>query len=85
MKLQFTSGFETRYKKLAKKDKKIKNLVKKQLQKLITDPRHPSLRLHKIEKADCWSISINKSIRVLLFFSESTATVFDIGKHEDVY
>lgn len=85
MQLKFTHGFDLSYKKIAKNDQKLKLLVKKRLKQYLTNPKHPSLRMHKIEKGEYWSISVNKSIRILLFFSGKTTIFFNIGKHEDVY
>ncbi|MBU0978403.1 MAG: plasmid stabilization protein [Patescibacteria group bacterium] len=85
MKLRFTKGFAVSYKKLAKNDKKLKGLINKQFKLLLDNPKHPSLRLHKIASSGFWSISINESLRALVIFAEDTITVFNIGKHEDVY
>jgi len=85
MHLQFTKGFEVSYKKVTKSDKKLKSLVNKQLQLLLSNPKHPSLRVHKITSSGFWSVSINKSLRALVIFEKGTITVFNIGKHEDVY
>ncbi|OGG24218.1 hypothetical protein A3A79_03450 [Candidatus Gottesmanbacteria bacterium RIFCSPLOWO2_01_FULL_43_11b] len=60
-------------------------MVRKQLALFQTNPVHPSLRLHKIGSRQFWSISVDKSIRILILFEKDRIWVYHIGKHEDVY
>ncbi len=85
MELRFTKSFEVEYKKIIKGNFTIKNQVEKQLLILQTNINHPSLRLHKLVGKKYWSISINRSVRVLLLMKLDIIYVFHIGKHEDVY
>jgi len=78
------------YKKLQvlrSKDKKLFKKVQKQLKLFKQNPRHKSLRLHKItrEITDVWSISIDKSNRMLYREFESEYYFFTIGTHDEVY
>ncbi len=85
MELRFTKSFETEYKKLVKGNEALKKRTRKQLQLLQIRPSHPSLRLHKLRSSRFWSISVDKSIRVLVILEEKWIYVYHIGKHEDVY
>jgi len=74
--------------RIKQKDKKLSDRIAKQLALFAANPKHPSLRLHRITGSteNLWSISITMSIRMLYaLIEEDIAYFFDIGKHEDVY
>ncbi len=50
--------------RIYKKDKKLATKIEKQILLLETNPKHPSLRLHKLSGRlnNLWSISITTSI-----------------------
>lgn len=78
------------YKKLQvlrSKDKKLFKKVQKQLKLFKQNPRHKSLRRHKItrEIKSVWSISIDKSYRMLYREDESEYYFFAVGTHDEVY
>jgi len=56
---------------------------------LANNPRHPSLRLHKLKGAlvDFYSVSINLKYRIIIDFiiQEDQILLIDIGSHEEVY
>ncbi|MEK7129619.1 MAG: plasmid stabilization protein [Patescibacteria group bacterium] len=83
--LRFTPSFEKEYKKVIKGNVPLRKRITKQLFVLQKNANHPSLRLHKIKNSKYWSISIDKSIRVLILFEKRWIYVYHIGKHEDVY
>ena len=85
MQLQFTKTFDAEYAKIIRSNASLKQKIKKQLQLLLDNPKHPSLRLHKIQSSKCMSISVNKSVRILCMIKKDVITVFHVGKHEDVY
>jgi len=85
MELRFTQAFDKEFKKITKRNLTLKKKVIKQLRTLLKNPKHPSLRLHKLEGIKYWSISISKSLRILLLFEKQAIYVYHIGKHEDVY
>jgi len=85
MELRFTRSFEIEYKKLIKGNKTLKKRIRKQLQLLQIRTSHPSLRLHKLGSGKYWSISVDKSIRVLIIIEEKWIYIYHIGKHEDIY
>lgn len=60
--------------------------IRKQLELFQNNPRHRSLRLHKIkrDRKSVWSISINDSLR-MLYLDETKFYFFDIGTHDEVY
>ena len=72
---------------LKKKDKRLFDLVEIKLELLISNKNHPSLRKHKLvgNMKDLWSISINKSIRMVYIEIENEFYFVDIGTHDQVY
>ncbi len=75
-------------KKIRKKDKKLANRVEKQLSLFQNNPKHPSLRLHKLTGnfENRWSISITINVRmVYLKLEENVAYFIAIGTHDQVY
>jgi mRNA-degrading endonuclease YafQ of YafQ-DinJ toxin-antitoxin module len=85
MELRFTKSFDLDYIKLTKGNRILQKRIRKQFHRLRQQTNHPSLRLHKIQSSRYWSISIDKSIRVLLIFEKELIYIYHIGKHEDVY
>lgn len=77
------------YKKLQmiqSKDNKLFQKIQKQLKLLKEDPKHKSLRLHKVtrEVKNSWSISINKSFR-MIYTEDGFIYFFEMGTHDEVY
>lgn len=72
---------------IRKKDQKLYRRIEKQIDLFTKNPNHPSLRLHKLTgKLDnMWSISIDKSIRMVFLFIADKALFVDIGTHDEVY
>lgn len=73
--------------KISKKDKQLKARIEKQLALFAQNPRHPSLRLHKLsgELQNLWSISITRTIRMVYVQNGVEAYFTDIGTHDEVY
>lgn len=82
----FSPDLSKKLQKIKKKDYLLFSKIQKQLKIFRDNPRHKSLRLHKItrEVKNVWSISIDKSIR-MLYVDETDIYFFDIGKHNEVY
>lgn len=62
--------------------------IQKQLHIFSQDPKHPSLRTHKISGTgkNVWSISITMQIRMLYVITSPDEVYFaDIGTHDEVY
>ncbi|MBI2465449.1 type II toxin-antitoxin system mRNA interferase toxin, RelE/StbE family [Candidatus Shapirobacteria bacterium] len=88
MEVIFDTKVEKDLFKIAKKNKKLYDLVASKLKIFCLDKSRPSLRLHKLTGSmkESWSISINESIRMIFYYiDENTAYFVAIGKHEEVY
>ena len=88
MKIRLSREIDQYLKKIKKKDKKLFKRIVKQLALFKIDPKHRSLRLHKLSGRlkNYWSISISKDIRIIYFLRrEDEAYFFDIGTHDEVY
>jgi len=72
---------------LKRKNPQILNKVYKQLQLFQQNPKHHSLRLHKITGAveNTWSISINGGYRLLYIEIADVFYFFKLGSHDEVY
>lgn len=69
-------------------DRKLSNRIEKQIALFEENPKHPSLRIHKLSGSinNLWSISISMSIRmVYILLDDNTALFVKIGTHEEVY
>lgn len=86
MQIKYSSSFESKYKKLVKKNKSLQKKIAQKIDLLSSNPKHPSLRLHKIEsKFDAWSISVNMNLRILFVYRSYGILLVDIGGHDEVY
>lgn len=86
MNFEVSSDLKKDLKKIKKKNQSLFQKNKKQLLLFNVNHFHPSLRTHKLSGNDnVWSISIDKSVRMLYKLDESGAYFFDIGTHEQVY
>lgn len=85
--LKFSPDLLRKLKEIKSIDLKLFNKIQKKLEFFQSDPRHPSLRLHKVTRdiKDVWSISISKSVRMLYTESEEDLYFFEIGTHDEVY
>lgn len=73
---------------LNKKDKKLVSRIEKQIKIFESNPKHPSLRTHKLTGtlANRWSISVSKSLRMVYIISDKDVAYFvDLGTHDQVY
>ena len=73
---------------IQRKDKKLANRIEKQILLFEENPKHPSLRVHKLSgnRENMWSISIMMSIRMVYLLIEDDLAIFiKIGTHEQVY
>ncbi len=70
-----------------KKDVKLFKKIYKQLSIFKENPRHPSLRTHKLEGKllNSWSISVERNIRMLYRIAGNKAVFYKIGTHDEVY
>jgi addiction module RelE/StbE family toxin len=81
----FSDRFKKDLQKLIKKDFGIKNKIRKQIELLVVNPRHKSLRTHKLSGTDNWSLSINMSLRLIFTIRKNIILCTRIGTHDEVY
>lgn len=86
MEIKATSDFEAKLDKLCRKNKSLEKQIEQKLSILSIFPKHPSLRLHKIQSNnDAWSISVNPKLRVLFVYRDYGILLINIGSHDQVY
>lgn len=85
---KFSPLVQNELKKIYQKEKKLANRIEKQIVLFEENPKHPSLRIHKLSGSmnNAWSISVTMSIRmVYLLIDKDTALFIKIGTHDEVY
>lgn len=88
MNAKFSPSVQKEITKIAKLDRKLSDRIEKQIALFEENPKHPSLRIHKLSGSteNMRSISITMSIRmVYVFLEDNTALFVKIGTHEQVY
>lgn len=87
MHIRLDEKLQKELEEITKKDSKLSKRIQKQLTLFAINPKHKSLRVHKLsgELENMWSISITKSIRVSYLQSGDEAYFFDIGTHDEIY
>ena len=87
--LIYTDSYIKRARKFSKQLPELKEQYRKALLLLAADPKHPSLRLHKLsgKLAGLSSVSINASYRITLEFviSEKEILLVNVGSHDRAY
>lgn len=83
--LVLSEKFSKQIGRLSLSDRKLKLQIKKTLILLNANWEHPSLRMHKLSGRNIWSISVNRSIRIIAKLEKNLLFLLEIGKHEDVY
>ena len=80
MKVQTTRPFDQDYVGLPEE---LKERVDKQLALLLTNPRHPSLRLKRIRgTADIWELRVTRAYRLTLQVAGDTYILRRVGPHD---
>lgn len=88
MKAKFSPLVQNEIRKIQKKEKRLALRIEKQIALFEENPKHPSLRIHKLSSTinSMWSISITMSIRmVYILIDTKTALFIRIGTHDEVY
>ena len=87
MKIRMSPRMEIKLKSIQKKDKKLFIKIEKQITIFSKNPKHHSLRIHKLsgKMKNIWSISITKSIRAVYILEKDEAYFYKIGTHDQVY
>lgn len=83
----FSVEFHRKLRKIQKTDKQLFNKIQKQLFLFRENPKHISLKLHKLKGnlKNTWSISIDRNYRMLYVDEEFSIYFIDIGTHDEVY
>jgi mRNA-degrading endonuclease YafQ of YafQ-DinJ toxin-antitoxin module len=86
-KIILTDEYKKIEKKFFKKHPELKERYKKVLKLLRVDPFYPSLRLHKLQGSDLYSISITMQYRIILDFiiNDKEIILVKIGSHDEAY
>lgn len=84
--IKFSPTFQKKLLSLYKRDKQLTEKIRKQLKLFQSNPKHPSLRLHKLKGnlQNTWSLSVTMSFR-LLFIEDTEYYFFDMGEHDEIY
>ncbi|OGY11981.1 MAG: hypothetical protein A3A58_02755 [Candidatus Blackburnbacteria bacterium RIFCSPLOWO2_01_FULL_41_27] len=92
MEISFQKKVVKRLKEIKKTQPRLSVKIKKQLKLFKNNPRHPSLRTHKLGGvlSNTRSISMDRNIRMTYCIKveadgEKTAIFLDIGTHDEVY
>lgn len=86
--VKFASDVEEYLIKIKRKDSRLFSRIDKQLELFVKNPKHPSLRTHKLsgKMKNMWSISITMSIRmVYIKMGENSFVFVKIGEHKEAY
>jgi mRNA-degrading endonuclease YafQ of YafQ-DinJ toxin-antitoxin module len=85
--INFYKDYKPRYKKIVKNDEKLKHKISKTLRLLANNPKHRSLKSHKVNTKHYgyrWSSWVTGDIRVIWDFDQEgklIILVLSIGKH----
>lgn len=80
MNLSFTDRFLKLYRNLPND---IRIRVDKQLRLLLDNPKHPSLRFHKMKGSkNQWEISVTMNYRIVFQIHEDVYVLYTIGPHD---
>ena len=87
MKFSFSTRVSRQLKRIKKEQPHLFNRIQKQLHLYENNPRHPSLRIHKLKGnlLNSWSLSVGENIRMLYYAEDNKAVFFLIGTHDEVY
>ena len=85
----YTESYIKRAKKFIKKHPDLLSQYEKTLKLLEINPKHPSLRLHKLDGklSELYSVSINILYRICIdFLIENDIIIpIDVGRHDEGY
>ena len=87
MKFKISPDLNKELKRIKFHNQKLALKIEKQLILFEQNHTHTSLRVNKLTGNfdDVWSISIDMSVRMLIFLRQNEAYFFDIGTHNQVY
>ncbi|MBF8249562.1 MAG: hypothetical protein HW400_163 [Candidatus Levybacteria bacterium] len=83
MQIKLSAGYYRGLKTFVKNNRINAENIKKALNLLRENPRHPSLNLEKLKGSNIWTIRIDKGNRIFFSWVDKTTALFlDIGKHD---
>ena len=87
MKIRFDEDLIKDLKKLRIKERGLFRKIDKVLAVFRENPRHASLRLHKLGGAlqNRWSLSVGMNFRMIFVWTDDEAYFIDMGTHDEVY
>jgi addiction module RelE/StbE family toxin len=88
VKAKFSPLVQNEIRKIQKREKSLALRIEKQIDLFEENPKHPSLRVHKLSGtiSNMWSISITKGIRMAyILIDTKTALFIRIVTHDEVY
>ena len=76
--------FESARKKFVKHNSRLSQQVQNALIRFVKNPKHPSLRLEKLQGSNIWTIRVDRGNRLFFTWSDSgdTAIFFLVGPHD---
>ncbi len=85
MNLFTTVRFRRELKALLKNRRLSESIIQKTLKLLATNPRNPTLRLHKLTGTNNFSVSVDKDLRIILSWEDNSVYLLRVGSHDEVY
>jgi len=87
--LLFTESYTRRAKRFLRRHPEVLGVYEKTLRLLASNPRHPSLHLHKLSGrlSELHAVSVTLSYRMVISFKIKAGQIIpiDIGTHDHVY
>lgn len=77
--------FRREWEKEAKQNPELWIKVRKTLRLLSSNVRHPSLKLHKLQGFDYWSVSVSLAYRIKIKITDRYIFCLKFGTHEEIY
>lgn len=87
LKIEFAPTFSKKFNKLTRKRPQILHHFSEKLKIFRENPRHPSLKTHKLSGnlKDCYAFSVEKDCRAIFSWEGDEVEFVLIGKHDEVY
>ncbi|MFA6602551.1 MAG: type II toxin-antitoxin system mRNA interferase toxin, RelE/StbE family [Candidatus Shapirobacteria bacterium] len=87
VKISFDSKLIAQLDKIKRKDSRLFELIQLKINLFSENPNHVTLRRHKLkgELDSYWSISINRSLRMVCMVIKDEFYFFDLGTYDQVY
>lgn len=87
MQVKLSDKVQKQLEEIKKKDSKLAYKIEKQLILFSSNPKHTSLRIHKLSGRlkNLYSISITRGFRMIYILSGNEAYFTKMGTHDEVY